>query len=252
VRIFKRIVAASLLAAIVACVPIPGQGPQPNPSATPQDAMAQIILHANNMQSYWVGGYTKWSIPAKGIVVDKINADIANSEDSAIVAAENQGPAEQGIPRSVALALMMSESDLDPLCQNGNFLGSNPTHDPLGFDDGVTQAKLRYLVGSAPGVTDATSAQAFAFDPSRSIPYFYRELAVKIAWAQYIIATYPSLGDTRLHNPYMLGVLGYKQGATGAMNIYNSGSWPTELDNFVNLESYFAQQLGVPSALVGP
>lgn len=48
----------------------------------------------------------------------------------------------------------------DPACQNGNHgpRETNTQNDPLGYDMGIAQLKLRYLVGSVQNVTDASDA----------------------------------------------------------------------------------------------
>jgi len=228
-------------------IPVPSTVPAASASPAHLSKLAQVILTENNMQSYWVGGVTSWSVAAKGVTVHKISAAQAEAE-----ADELQATVPSTVPMSIPLALLSSESVFDPQCQNGNFEGSNPTKDPWGFDDGVAQLKLKYIeIGGKTGTaafSSAAAAQAFAFDVTKAIPYFFGIYESHLAEADsWIAGDAPSTIDPRLTNRYVLAALAYKQGDTGAYSIFKSGQWPSELNNFENLEMFFAQQLGTTS-----
>jgi hypothetical protein len=230
-----------LILAAIKWIPVAGEQPKPNLSP-----LAQIILGYNNSQMYWVGGVTVFTEPTKGVTLHKITATQAQS-----VATELEAVVSASEPTSIACALLGSESVMDPQCENGNYLGSNTAKDALGFDDGIAQEKLRYLVGQ-PGVTDAPGAQAFAFDVTRAIPYFWSLYQSHVATADgWIAAGGPSNIDPRLMNRYILAAVIYKQGATGGRAIFEAATWPEELNNFVSLEKYFAAKLSVPSVFLG-
>ncbi|MGA8535172.1 MAG: hypothetical protein WB615_13780 [Candidatus Tumulicola sp.] len=206
------------------------------------DKLGSVILHYNNMQSRWWLGVQTWTVAAKGVALHKINA----AQAALIASAIEARPATSSVPETVALGLMASESLLDPLCQNGNFLGSNPAKVLGGFDMGLCQLKLKYI--TAPEVSNLDDAKAFAFDPTKAIPYFYEIFAGKIEWAEGVIAGHKSAW-TQWNNPLILAVGAFKLGETGVMTLYQGGTWATELNTFIQLESWFASQLGVPSAL---
>ncbi len=206
------------------------------------DTLGSTILRYNNMQSYWRLGVQTWTFVAKGVTIHKIHAPQA----ALIASAVRSQPATSVVPQTIALGLMASESLLDPLCQNGNFLGSNPTKELSGFDMGICQLKLKYV--TAPGVSNVDDAKTFAFDPSKAIPYLYALVAGKIEWARETIAGHRS-ALPQWNDPFILAVGAFKLGQTGVMAFYQGGSWAAELDDFVKLESWFASQLGVPSAL---
>ncbi len=205
--------------------------------------LAEIILKYNNQQSVWKLGRT-WTNPLKGVVIQEDDATEAQA-----IADVLESTVPPVAPMSVPLALLGSESDIG-YAINGNFLGSNKSHDPLGYDDGPAQEKLRYLIGQ-PGVTDATSAKAFALDPKRAIPYFWSLYNSHLQTAAQWIATGGASNiDPRLMNRWILAAVIYKQGDTGGRAIFLAGDWPAELNNFVSLEVYFAKQLGTPSVFV--
>jgi len=243
------LVIAGAFAAIKGYVPVPGTAASaaPSSSAIALSAHAKIILTYNNQQAYWVGGVTQWSVPAKGVTVNKITPAQAQDEANALDATV---PTEA--PLSVPYALLASESVLDPSCQNGNFLGSNPTKSPWGYDDGVAQLKLKYITirgKSGPAAfSTAADAQAFAFDVRDAIPYFWGSFNSHLATADKLISgNTNSAIDPRLMNRWVLGALCFKQGDTGCATIFAGGTWPAELNNFVSLEGYFAKQLGQKS-----
>ncbi len=226
---------------IIDWIPLPGPPAHSNAPAS-LDKLGTVILQYNNMQSYWKLGVQTWTVAAKGVVVHKINA----AQAALIASTIESQPATSPVPETIALGLMASESLLDPLCQNGNFLGSNPTKALGGFDMGLCQLKLKYI--TTPGVSSLADAQAFAFDPTKAIPYLYEMFAGKIEWAKGVIAAHESTW-AQWNNPLVLAVGAFKLGETGVMTFYQGGTWATELNNFIQLESQFASQLGVPSAL---
>lgn len=207
--------------------------------------LAKIIYAFNRQQAIWVGGPT-FSEPAKGVSL---------TEDTEAQAEEVADVLEATVPASapmqIPLALLGSESDLSIICFNGNREGSNKANDPGGYDDGVAQEKLKYLIGQ-PGVKTIDDARAFALDPKRAIPYFWSLYQAHLRTAdEWIAAGGPSTIDQRLMNRWILAAVVYKQGPAGARNIFEAGLWPPELNNFVSLESWFAKELGVKSLFTG-
>lgn len=225
----------------------PAAGPQP-PTLS---KLAQIVLTYNNQQAYWVGGVTTWTVAAKGVTVNK-----ASAAQCQATADQLEATIPSSAPMQIPCALIASESVFDPKCQNGNFAGSNPSKSPWGYDDGLCQLKLCDIeidgkTGAAAFSTPA-DAQAFAFDVTKAIPYFWGIYNAHLATADKLIAgNTRSDIDPRLMNRWILAALCYKQGDTGAATIFASGQWPSELNNFVSLEQYFAGKLGVPSLFAG-
>lgn len=225
-------------------VPVPAPpSPAPNPPVVKTlDRIAQVILDYNNNKSYFVAG-PSWSIPTKGVTIHKITFDQAQEISDAI----QRAIAQYHLPLTFVLACLAVESVLDPGCENGNFMGSNTSKDPLGFDDGIAQLKLRYLVGAAYGILNALSAQAFAFDVNRAIPYFCSLMAGKVKNAQTVIAESSSTTDVRLRNPLVYATGAYNFGDTGMLKIFESGAYPSHCSSVVADEQYFASKLGVAS-----
>lgn len=210
----------------------------------------EAILQYNNSQALFKL-LPSWSNPIKGVVIHKI--DQAGAE--AISARIKPACEAEGLPLTYTLGCLAIESVLDPQCQNGN-LGpgeSNTANDPLGYDMGIAQLKLRYLVeGHAPGCTDAVSANAFALDVDRAIPYHCSLMAGKVLWAQNVIqANTSSAPDSRLSNPYLLATGAYNFGQTGMMGYYESGQFPSHCQHVLDLEQYFAKLLGITSIFAG-
>lgn len=203
----------------------------------------QSILAYNNGLSNWETAIP-WVDKIKGVVIHKIDEPTAK----AVATRLKPSASQYDMPWTVALACVAIESTFDPLCQNGN-LGpgeSNTANDPLGYDMGICQFKLRYLVGSAPGVTDAATAKDFALDIDKALPYFCSLMATKYLWAQNIVQQNTSSApDSRFNSfPWLLSTGAYNFGDNGMLAYYESGQFPTHCQHVLDLEAYFAAKLG--------
>jgi hypothetical protein len=208
--------------------------------------LAKAILNYNNGLLFFKLA-ASYSIPIKGVVIHKIDA----MQAAAIAVEIEAGAARYDLDPCFLTGCLLIESTGDPNCQNGNLAPgeSNTQNDRLGYDMGVAQLKLRYLTGSAPGVTDAPGARAFALDITRAIPYFCSLMAGKVAYAKTVIAqnTAP-VPDTRLNNPYLLGTGMYNFGNTGMVeNYYSKGIFPPHCQQVQALTNYTAKATGQPS-----
>lgn len=225
---------------------VPTQVPTPSKGTAPAMQTYEAIQGYNNSLSEFTNGATSWQDTVKGVVIHKIDTPTAEAISARIKVAAEQ----EQIPLTYALACLAIESTLDPACVNGN-LGpgeSNTANDPLGYDTGIAQLKLRYLVGYAPGVTDADTARAFALDVNRAIPYFCSLMAGKVLWAQNTIDANPNTKcDPRMRNKYLLATAAYNFGNTGVMTYFENGTFPSHCQHVINLETYFAQKLGLES-----
>lgn len=209
------------------------------------------ILAYNNGIANFAGGLTEWQNAEEGVAIHKITLDQANAISTRI----KPSCEAYELPLTYTLACLAIESDLDPNCQNANIgvtasgvKRSNPNNDPLLYDMGIAQLKLTYLVNVAHGVTDHDSALAFALDVNRAIPYHCSLMASKVLWAQNVIQqNTSSVPDPRLNNPYMLATAAYNFGNTGVMTYYETGQFPSHCQHVLDLETYFAKQLGVKS-----
>ena len=230
----------------------PPDSPQTIAAAIPQGGLDDVqveaaILEYNNNLSQWVNNpLVEWTDAIKGVVIHKIDLATAATISTRVKPAA----AQYQLPLTFVLGCLAIESTLDPTCQNGN-LGpgeSNTANDPLGYDMGVAQFKLRYLVGYAPGVTDASSANAFALDADKAIPYFCSLMASKVIWATNVIQENTSSSpDSRLNNPLLLATGAYNFGEEGMLVYYENGSFPSHCQQVLDLERYFAEKLGVAS-----
>jgi hypothetical protein len=150
--------------------------------------LAAAYLKYNNDLSYFETDDTL-EIRAKGVVIHKINAAQAQAEADQVEAHSKKPTFTSG-----CLAI---ESALDPNCENGN-LGpgeSNTANDPGGYDVGVAQEKLKYLIGQR-GITTVDEARAFSLDITKAIPYHCAVMEEKLAWAQATIAANLALRES--------------------------------------------------------
>lgn len=223
-----------------------GVGARVADAAAEPNPLAQAILTYNNGLAFFKlsGSYF---VAAKGVVIHKIDAVQAAPIAEAIEA----GAKDYELDQCFLTGCLLIESTGDPACQNGN-LGpgeSNTQNDPLGYDIGIAQLKLRYLVGAAQGVTDAPSARAFAFDIAKAIPHFCSLMASKVAYAKTVIADNTSCApDPRLNDPYLLGTGMYNFGNTGMVeNYYATGLFPSHCQQVEDLTNYVAKATGQPS-----
>lgn len=244
---------AGLFATLLGYIPRkapPVQLPPPVPVSS-LSPLAKVILDYNQSRPFFALS-DSYSIPAKGVIIHKITAAQAQILAGAIA----ESAAKYGLPISYVLACLAIESCLDPNCVNGN-LGpgrSNPTNDPLGYDDGVGQEKLRYLIGYH-GILTADEARQFAFDIPKAVDYHCAVMAGDIAWAKQIIAQYPSIGDPRFHDPLVLATGAYNFGKTGILDNYYMKDVFTDgqdgrsnhCQTVINDEAFFAKQIGVTS-----
>ena len=183
--------------------------------------------------------------PITGSTVHRIDAAAAQLVAEQVVAA-----ATDEVPLPYLLASIAIESCFDPMAEMKNWGPghSNQSDDPLGYDEGACQQKLRYLIGQK-GVTDVASALAYARDPTKAVPHMVDLLATKIEAAGRLIAAgLPANADPLWSNPYILAAAQYNFGATGGAKLAKSGApVPGHCTTVKTFEQRFAAQLGLPS-----
>lgn len=216
--------------------------PTSPPPATPGlNPVAAEILRYNNGLAIFAGGASVYTNAAKGATIHKIEAPQAALVGSTI---ESQCSDHPSMPLGYTMGCLAIESAFDPLACNDNLAGSNTQNDPLGYDEGVAQFKLRFVPDSY-GITVAEKL-AFALDPSRAIPFFIEKMEGELAWAQGQIASgLPSQVDPAFSNAYYLATAVYQAGETGVMAIIESGQRSTHADEVVDLERAFCKALGL-------
>ena len=203
--------------------------------------LGATILHQNNMQVYWKTGLTVFPVVPNGGQVHKIGASTAQA-----VADELEAVVLPPAPMHVACGLLASESVMDPLCVDECRHSSNPEGNPLKFDCGIGQTKLEFLPFN-PAVGLAVR-QAFAFDITKAIPYFWGLYNDHLVLAdKWIAGNTRSDIDPRMMNRYALAGIIYKQGPTGAAAIFADGKWDPELNNFASLCDWYAAALNEKS-----
>lgn len=211
----------------------------------------QAILAYNNNLSNFAKG-TPWTDATKGVVIHKITAEQAQIVASQV---KEQAP-KAGLPYLFTLGCIAIESTLDPLCVNGN-LGpgeSNVANDPGGYDTGLCQLKLKYLVPKPCATVE--EARAFALDPVRAIPYHVSIMAGNVLWMQnWIENNDSSAPDPRFLDPaagpLLGGTLAYNFGRTGALTYLENGSFPSHCQQVLDLTNYFAAKTGQTSPFAG-
>jgi hypothetical protein len=211
--------------------------PAPAP-AKPPSALTSLILAQNNKIAYIDGVFAN---PIKGAVIHKIDEATAEQVGLAI----QQMADGYKLPLSFVLGGLFIEGCFDPKCQNGN-LGpgeSNTANDPLGYDMGIAQLKLRYLIGLY-GLKTADEARAFALDFNKAISHYCKTMAGYVADAK----TTPGLSGNYT-NPYYEATCRYNFGATGLQKLQEQNHFaplPHGKD-VVDLERAFAKTLGLTS-----
>lgn len=193
--------------------------------------VADIVLRENN-KWFPLPSVSVLTNETKGVTMHKIDALTAH----AIAMLIEAGP----LPLPYALACADIEGIYDPACVNGNLAGSNPTGNPLGFDMGICQLKLGYLMASEKLTVD--DAREFAFDPKRAIPYFMRTMESDLAWADTVL---PQMTDV-WRNRYLLATCAYNFGRTGVAKFFG-GPIPSHGQHVMDMERVFAADLNLPS-----
>ena len=197
--------------------------------------ISQIMLAQNN--SHFPGAELYLSNPAKGVTMHKIPPEMA--DDLADTFTKNVS----NFPVPYALACMCIEALFDPNCVNGNLMGSNKQNDPLGYDMGMCQLKLKYLPTGT-----LEERKAFAFDPNQAIPYFVRTMQTNVSWASTQIGSFESDVFEDFRNPYFLATCAYNFGKVGILEMITTKEpLPTHGIHVRDLERTFAKELGLVS-----
>jgi hypothetical protein len=214
-------------------------------------SVAALIL-AQNHKIPFLPFFGWYYIPFKGVTIHKIDATTAGNIAATIITAADQTnvdvpAAKLTIP--YIMACIAIESAFDPGCMNGNFLGSNPTRALRGYDVGIAQEKLLYLIGTNGLWTDA-DAQAFALDFRKAIPYMTKVMATKLEWADTQIASLSGQSGpiAQYRDRYYLATQAYNFGDTGMLkHLFADTTPPTHAEHVLHLEDAYSQALGVPS-----
>jgi hypothetical protein len=215
---------------------------------TPKNAsIEQLLLAYNNRITFTNGVFLN---PRKGVAIHKLVPDqaaqIADALRAALAPDQPGQPAR--LPLSYALACLCIESLFDPACMNGNLLGSNPNNDPAGYDVGIAQLKLRYLIGADAKTVD--DARAFALDPTKAIPHFVARMGAALVVAEANIAELQpgSAILPQFRNPYYYATGAYNFGATGMRKVVDTATVPpVHCEQVVKFEQNFATALGTTS-----
>lgn len=205
------------------------------------DVAQQIVSHNHSV----LKDLPIYVNPIKGAVIHSINDRTAARLSYYI----QLNAVQYHIPLTYLLASIAIESAFDPNADNANKGPgeSNTADDPLGHDTGISQIKLKYLLGQL-GVETLAEAQDFALDITKAIPYQCSLLAGDLVWAEGLLATPSSAPDPKMQNKYALASCSYNFGRTGAEKMFNGGEWPPHCQEVMDLEKWFAQELKVPSA----
>lgn len=210
-------------------------------SASRASAITTLVQHYNSGITFTNGVY---SVPSKGVTIHAL----ATSEALVIAQLLAQLTPSGGMTTAFIMACLCIESLFDPGCENGNLAGSNPTNQAGGYDVGIAQMKLKYI--NEPGVTDATSARAFALDPAKAIPAFIATMTAQLRYANIAIAAF---GDgsailPQFRNPYYYATGAYNFGSTGMKTIVASATVPpAHCETVKKYEQGFASALGSAS-----
>lgn len=224
--------------------PVPHVHPvyHPGPNPVYISGMAKVILTYNNTNACFSLG-DPFTNKIKGVVIHRIDAKQAQEIADII----EQCCREEAIPPAFVCACLAVESVMDPMCQNGNLgpgeSNAGQNNNLAGYDMGICQLKLKYLVGNE-GIKTVQEAAAFALDPKRAIPYFCKVMCSKMEWATGIVKNNTSSApDPRFNDPWILATGAYNFGNDGMLKIYNSGQFPTHCTSVMSDTKYFANVL---------
>lgn len=226
----------------------PAVAPQPPTHDATQltvTAVSEAVREYNNGLALFKIA-SEWTNPIKGATIHKI------SDAQAGVVARNivQYATLAGLPIPYVMACLAIESTFDPQCVNKNLGpgGSNPKNDPLGYDTGIAQLKLKYLPDT---LGDQGAKRIFALDPSKAIPYHCHDMAGRLKAAKDLIGkTSSSAVDPRLESsPLLLATAMYNFGISGGTKVFEAGQFPSHCQHVLDLERMFASRLGMPSAI---
>lgn len=179
----------------------------------------------------------------KGVMLHKITAATAGEIATLFLNEQTKWP----VPLTFALACADIESIFDPGAQNGNFAGSNPGCTLDGFDMGLCQLKLKYLIGN--GITTIGQAYDVAMDPAKALPVFFRKYAGLIAWAQSIEHERSSAWNPK-YGVLANATMAYNFGEDGAKSKIVTGEAVSHCDHVIDLEAWFAKQLDVAPVML--
>ena len=224
----------------------PAPTPAPNPAPSLVDKVAGIVLDVNHKIPF-ILGINEYHVPLKGVVIHKLDGATAKALAEVIIAnttAPGEGDSDP-FPLSYALACLCLESCFDAKCQNGNLLGSNKQNDPAGYDEGIAQLKLRYIIGQE-GIETVDEARAFALDPAKAIPYFVRVMRGHLEQADALAMTLPKNANPVYLNRFAAARMLYNFGVTGGTHmIRDNAPIPGSVLHTAHYDYSFSKTLGV-------
>jgi hypothetical protein len=207
------------------------------PPSTDADKLAQVIFNANARVPFKGDAWVNYK---SGSMIHRITPDLAVVIANVIRAQPIQS--SPSMPLSYLLACLCIESAMDPYAMNGNFLGSNPIKDAGGYDVGIAQLKIKYLV------LDINGSYTTALSAKDAIPLFIARMVTHVKAAEALTLKPP------FTNAYLYATGAYQLGDTGMANWYRAAentTWPKHCLQVLDLEHSFATALGVPSIFQG-
>lgn len=212
------------------------------PNLQPSSDLASIILAYNNSLGLFKVSPI-WTNPLEGSTIHKIDS----TQATAIAIAVQTSAPKYVLPVSYVLACLAIESTLDPLAENKNLKGSNPANDPMGYDEGIAQLKLKYLTDKQ-GAT-VQERLTFAQNVPLAVDYHCGIMCDNLVSAKNTIATVAApKADSRLKNPYLLATGIYNFGPTGMMSQYLAGTFPSHCAEVQTIEAQIAKAMMVTPA----
>lgn len=217
--------------------------------STTETILAEAILKQNGALAFDADGVVpnpfKGTPLDKGSVIHKIDSTQARE-----IAAESVRDAyATGLDLPFLLGSIAIESAFDPAAENGNFLGSNKAKALSGYDLGLCQLKLEYLMGikDIDGKTVQTVVEAhdLALDIRRAIPVMVLKLLGLLAWADKEIPKLTVPVNPLFRNRYYLAAAGYNFGEDGALAEISKGEDLTHCAHVKSLTTNFAKMLSV-------
>lgn len=220
-------------------------GGSQGPLCASQRAIADLILAKNATYPYDATGSHPFT--SKGGGLHKI--DDATALGIAKVISDN---ADGGLTIPYMMACIAIESLFDPKCENGNYTymghtGSNPDKKPEGFDVGIAQLKLKYLMQDRK--LSVEEADAFAKDYTKAIPYMTTTMKLLLGYADALIQDNKRTDQIpALLNRYCLATLAYNLGRTGLKRyLATATAISTHGSVVMAYENEYSKKLNLPS-----
>ena len=234
--------------------------PTPDPSRVtpgPKEAMLTQAIYAQNRGLAFFNGISEIFNANTGSKLHPI--DMTTAHMIALVVMHTC--IEEPLDLAYALAQIAKESAFDPKAENGNYGPgeSNPSKAPEGFDIGLCQLKIEYLLNqvdyTGAKIETVEEAYTMALDVNRAVPFFAKKSLGLVAWAKKNVSSLPKQANAKFQNPYYLAAGAYNFGTDPERGVFSKIAEGQDLKHCVDvaaMTAHFATILGTPNVFAPP